>query len=432
MSTVSQHPLQYTLPSTNVSSSSQNSAKANVSLPPPEPVSKVKFLQRKPPKVFTKSIVEEKLIARAVQRLPSSTTGTSVTTTLPTLPPLPSTTDVTTTSSLDPWSKKEDTKRLTSIVIRDHQRRAAQRSEYLRNLPKLSSVFSTHTLLTNEGGGSGLSYNPEYTIHQQTIAKSTQILQSIEQKKRTKGSKDETKEPLQLDTHDPDDEDYEEEKTKNSSSKKTKDATLSSTHLSTVDTQKLTHSSVPQTIPTKKKKKLTKAEKRRADKALFMSKLANAILETSVSSSSSSVTKKVSTVPTTLISSSLPKEMIDIVSAQQAILGVPLPEDLRGSLRTLKPVTASTLLSTQLLNISTQGLAHPRNPRHATNQIIENENGQDIINVLSSRQLARLKRTGNPWREIEFPRRKEFEPAQEAVKQIMGGGMVGTKKTGRK
>jgi len=310
---------------------------------------------------------------------------------------------------IDPWIEKDNSKRLNSVILHNHQRKDVERTTYSKSLPKLSSIFTTTASTTNDG----ISYNPEFHSHQKIIEQSSSIIQNIVKKKQQKQQLQSTTEELQLDNHDPDDDN--DDKPINTN-----------TTLITVNTIKsnttLTSSS-NLTLTNEKIKKLKKGEKRRADKAAFMKELKTAVEEIQNQPIPSiSLTKKASQPPVSLISSSLPEEMLDIVNMKKASLGVPLSEELSGSLRKIKPVSASTLLSTQILNISTQGLVHPRNPRHATTQVIENDSeyGIDTVTTLSSRQLARMKRIGNPWKELEFPRRKEFEPAQEALKQIIG------------
>jgi hypothetical protein len=128
----------------------------------------------------------------------------------------------------------------------------------------------------------------------------------------------------------------------------------------------------------------------------------------------------------------------EVVRRQAAILGrkeaslalhsthepvmVPLSDDLRGSLRTIKPVTAAGLVLDRMADMEATGRAHKRKTAHAAVQLAVS--GEVQITVKNKWQLDKIKGRGKPYKAIEFPRRRGFGPAdiiKEDVEREMAG-----------
>jgi hypothetical protein len=100
-----------------------------------------------------------------------------------------------------------------------------------------------------------------------------------------------------------------------------------------------------------------------------------------------------------------------LVSSKAA--AVPLSEELTGSLRSIKALPAGSLVAERLHAAAASGLAHKRDAKYAPAQVGADGN----VTVLTRSDLAKLKGTGKPWRLVEFPRNRGFEPAEEIAKK---------------
>jgi hypothetical protein len=108
-------------------------------------------------------------------------------------------------------------------------------------------------------------------------------------------------------------------------------------------------------------------------------------------------------------------------STHEPIL-VPLSEELGGSLRTIKPVTAAGLVLDRNAEMELNGRVHTRNRAHVAVQL--DVAGDVHVDVQSKWQVHRVKGIGKPYKQVEFPRRRGFAPAdiiqEDADRELAG------------
>ena len=101
---------------------------------------------------------------------------------------------------------------------------------------------------------------------------------------------------------------------------------------------------------------------------------------------------------------------------------VPLSDELGGSLRTIKPVTAAGLVLDRMAEMELNGRVHKRNRAHVAVQL--DVTGDVQLEVQSKWQVNRVKGIGKPYKQIEFPRRRGFAPAdiiqEDADRELAG------------
>ena len=116
------------------------------------------------------------------------------------------------------------------------------------------------------------------------------------------------------------------------------------------------------------------------------------------------------------------KEASQALQSNHEPIMVPLSEELTGSLRTIKPVTAAGLVLERMNEMEMNGRAHKRDKAHAAVQL--DVTGDLQLKIQSKSQVKRVKGIGKPYKQIEFPRRRGFAPAdliqEDADRELAG------------
>ncbi len=97
---------------------------------------------------------------------------------------------------------------------------------------------------------------------------------------------------------------------------------------------------------------------------------------------------------------------------------VPLSSDLTGSLRTMKGLGAGQVAADAMAALVARGEGAPRRSTHAPTRE-DLVSGRHVPVPMGS--LRRAKKQGHPYKSLEFPRRREFEPAAAAAAEAEKG-----------
>lgn len=93
---------------------------------------------------------------------------------------------------------------------------------------------------------------------------------------------------------------------------------------------------------------------------------------------------------------------------------VPLSSELTGSLRTMKPLGAGAVVLDAMAGMVARGDTAARRIAHAP---MREDLATGAVLPVPMGTLRRTKKLGHPYKEMEFPRRKQFEPAANAAKE---------------
>lgn len=96
------------------------------------------------------------------------------------------------------------------------------------------------------------------------------------------------------------------------------------------------------------------------------------------------------------------------------MLPVPLSSELTGSLRTMKPLGAGAVVLDAMAGMVARGDTAARRISHAP---MREDLATGTVLPVPMGTLRRTKKLGHPYKEMEFPRRKQFEPAAAAAKE---------------
>ena len=117
-------------------------------------------------------------------------------------------------------------------------------------------------------------------------------------------------------------------------------------------------------------------------------------------------------------------EAARIAAAAAPLLDVPLSEELTGSLRTIRPLTGGQLLLAAMPALSRRGdVGRRARIPHVLTRERADGSGPELVRFSAGAVRASTGRK-NPWKIYEFPRRKNFEPAEDAVRDAQARGTV--------
>lgn len=339
---------------------------------PEEPSSKAKFLQQKPEISTLPGLIDQRLMKHAA----------SVTKNRAALPA--------------PAAPKGFVDKVASvvgpaaIVLADIWAETKPATKVLPDDKKLKSK----SIVSSSVPAAGASYNPEVAAHQDAVGVAVAAEVAVERRRagvmaklapQTGGDAA----VMDWDQHDPDNSEDEGE----GCSKRATGAPLVAAAQSA--------SSSSAAVKPVKPRKLKGQAKRDADLALFDSQVAAGLGRgDNAGKISNKALKRQQKEEQRKAGSS-----VVVVDATT----IPLSEELTGSLRSMKPLLSGHLLSSHLSALSNKGLVHGRKTLHAP--VREDDDGRLIVNT--DAQLNRVKGKGAPWRDVEFPRRKGFTPADE-------------------
>lgn len=113
-----------------------------------------------------------------------------------------------------------------------------------------------------------------------------------------------------------------------------------------------------------------------------------------------------------------------VIAAAAPLLDVPLSEELTGSLRTIRPLTGGQLLLAAMPALSRRGdVGRRARIPHVLARERADGSGPELVRFSAGAVRASTGRK-NPWKVYEFPRRCNFEPAEDAVRDAQARGQV--------
>jgi hypothetical protein len=111
-------------------------------------------------------------------------------------------------------------------------------------------------------------------------------------------------------------------------------------------------------------------------------------------------------------------------AAAATLLDVPLSEELTGSLRTMRPLTSGQLLLAAMPSLSRRGdVGRRARIPHVLARERADGSGPEIVRHSAGAVRASTGRK-NPWKIYEFPRRRNHEASEDAVRDAMARGEV--------
>jgi hypothetical protein len=111
-------------------------------------------------------------------------------------------------------------------------------------------------------------------------------------------------------------------------------------------------------------------------------------------------------------------------AAAATLLDVPLSENLTGSLRTMRPLTGGQLLLAAMPSLSRRGdVGRRARIPHVLARERADGSGPEIVRHSAGAVRASTGRK-NPWKMYEFPRRRNHEASEDAVRDAMARGEV--------
>ena len=111
-------------------------------------------------------------------------------------------------------------------------------------------------------------------------------------------------------------------------------------------------------------------------------------------------------------------------AAAATLLDVPLSENLTGSLRTMRPLTGGQLLLAAMPSLSHRGdVGRRARIPHVLARERADGSGPEIVRHSAGAVRASTGRK-NPWKMYEFPRRRNHEASEDAVRDAMARGEV--------
>jgi hypothetical protein len=117
-------------------------------------------------------------------------------------------------------------------------------------------------------------------------------------------------------------------------------------------------------------------------------------------------------------------EVARVAAAAAPLLDVPLSEELTGSLRTIRPLTGGQLLLAAMPALSRRGdVGRRARIPHVLTRERADGSGPELV-LFSAGAVRASTGRKNPWKIYEFPRRKNFEPAEDAVRDAQARGTV--------
>jgi hypothetical protein len=106
------------------------------------------------------------------------------------------------------------------------------------------------------------------------------------------------------------------------------------------------------------------------------------------------------------------------------LLELPLSHELSGSLRSVVPLSSGQLLLAAMPKLAARGDVTARKsiPKVLVSQ--GPGDAEPVVTRHSAGEVKRSKGAGNPWKQLEFPRSKNFAPAEEAVRDAIAEGRI--------
>ena len=112
----------------------------------------------------------------------------------------------------------------------------------------------------------------------------------------------------------------------------------------------------------------------------------------------------------------------DALAVAPSLMDIPLSSELTGSLRTIKPITSGMLLLSTMPALVHRGDVGKRK-RIPQVSIVEKDGKVEAV-VNSAGAVRKSTGRRRPWKDVEFPRRRNFQPAEDIVRDAQARGII--------